>query len=67
MKRILLLIAVGLTYLANANNYRGMEPPTLETLEIKAELVNLPEQNPTILTTPTVWECRPGTTIPAST
>ncbi len=46
MKKLsLLLIAVGLTCQANADNYRDMESLTLETPEMKAELVKLPEQS----------------------
>ena len=46
MKKLsLLLSAVGLTCQANADNYRDMESLTLETPEMKAELVKLPEQS----------------------
>ena len=45
MKQLLLLFAVGLTCQANADNYRDMEPLTLEVPEMKAELVKLPEQS----------------------
>ena len=46
MKKLsLLLIAVGLTCQANGDNYRDMESLTLETPEMKAELVKLPEQS----------------------
>ena len=45
MKQFLLLIAVGLTCQANADNYRDMEFPTLEVPEMKAELVKLPERS----------------------
>ena len=45
MKQFLLLIAVALTTQAKADNYRDMEPLTLEVPEMKAELVNLPEQS----------------------
>jgi len=44
MRQFLLLIAVVLTVQAKANIYRDMEPLTLETPEMKAELVKLPEQ-----------------------
>ena len=45
MKQLLILIAIVLTCQAKADNYRDMEPLTLDTPEMKAELVNLPEQN----------------------
>ena len=45
MKQLLILIAMVLTCQAKADNYRDMEPLTLDTPEMKAELVNLPEQN----------------------
>ena len=44
MKQILLLLFVVLTCQAKADNYRDMKPLTLETPEMKAELVDLPEQ-----------------------
>ena len=44
MKQYLLFIAVALTCQVSAENYRGMEPLRLEAPEMKAELVNLPEQ-----------------------
>ena len=44
MKQILLLLFVVLTCQAKADNYRDMKPLTLETPEMKAELVELPEQ-----------------------
>ena len=40
------MIAVTLTVQANADNYRDMKPLTLETPEMKAELVDLPEARP---------------------
>ena len=46
MKQYLLFIAVALTCQVSAENYRGMEPLRLEAPEMKAELVNLPEQSP---------------------
>ena len=45
MKQLLLLIAVVLTCQAKADNYRDMNPLTLDTPEMKAELVDLPEQS----------------------
>jgi membrane-associated phospholipid phosphatase len=45
MKQLLILIALILTCQAKADNYRDMEPLTLDTPEMKAELVDLPEQN----------------------
>ena len=45
MKQLLIFIALFLTCQAKADNYRDMEPLTLDTPEMKAELVNLPEQN----------------------
>ena len=44
MKQLLLLVALGLSSLASANNDRNMEPLTLDVPEMKAELVNLPGQ-----------------------
>jgi len=44
MKQLLLLLFVVLTCQAKADNYRDMKPLTLETPEMKAELVELPEQ-----------------------
>jgi membrane-associated phospholipid phosphatase len=44
MKQLLLLLFVVLTCQAKADNYRDMKPLTLETPEMKAELVDLPEQ-----------------------
>lgn len=44
MRQYLLFIAVALTCQVSAENYRGMEPLRLEAPEMKAELVNLPEQ-----------------------
>ena len=49
MKQFLLFIAVALTCQVSAENYRGMEPLRLEAPEMKAELVNLPEQGSTRL------------------
>ena len=49
MKQYLLFIAVALTCQVSAENYRGMEPLRLEAPEMKAELVNLPEQGSTRL------------------
>ena len=45
MKHLLLLIAIGLTCQANADNYGDMESLTLEVPEMKAELVDLTEQS----------------------
>ena len=45
MKQLLIFIALFLTCQAKADNYRDMEPLTLDTPEMKPELVNLPEQN----------------------
>ena len=39
MKQLLLLLFVVLTCQAKADNYRDMKPLTLETPEMKAELV----------------------------
>jgi len=49
MKHLFLLIAILLTCQAKADNYRDMEPLTLEVPEMKAELVELPEQSSTRL------------------
>ena len=49
MKQYLLFIAVALTCQVSAENYRGMEPLRIEAPEMKAELVNLPEQGSTRL------------------
>ena len=45
MKQLLLLIALVLTCQANADNYRDMKPLTLDTPEMKAELVDMSEQS----------------------
>ena len=45
MKQLLLLIALVLTCQANADNYCDMKPLTLDTPEMKAELVDLSEQS----------------------
>ena len=45
IKQLLLLIAVVLASQVKADNYRDMKPLTLETPEMKAELVDLPEQS----------------------
>ena len=45
MKQLLLLIAVILTCQVKADNYRDMKPLTLDTPEMKAELVDLPDQS----------------------
>ena len=45
MKQLLFLIALVLTYQANADNYCDMKPLTLDTPEMKAELVDLSEQS----------------------
>ena len=45
MKQFLLLVAVVLTCQANADNYLNMESLTLDTPEMKAELVDLPERS----------------------
>ena len=44
MKQLFLLIALILTSQARADIYRDMEPLTLETPEMKAELVDLPSE-----------------------
>ena len=49
MKQLLLLIAIVLTCQAKAENYRDMEPLTLETPEMKAEMVELPGQSAVLL------------------
>ena len=49
MRQYLLFIAVALTCQVSAENYRDMEPLRLEAPEMKAELVNLPEQGSTRL------------------
>ena len=46
IRHYLTMIAVTLTVQANADNYRDMKPLTLETPEMKAELVDLPEARP---------------------
>ena len=45
MKQLFILIALVLAFQAKADNYRDMEPLTLETPEMKAELVDLPERS----------------------
>ena len=45
MKQLFLLIVLILAVQAKADNYRDMEPLTLETPEMKAELVDLPERS----------------------
>ena len=45
MKQLVILIALVLTVQVKADNYRDMEPLTLETPEMKAELVDLPERS----------------------
>ncbi len=45
IKQLLLLIAVVLASQVKADNYRDMKHLTLETPEMKAELVDLPEQS----------------------
>ena len=45
MRQFLLLLFVALAFQAKADDYRDMKPMTLETPEMKAELVDLPEQN----------------------
>lgn len=45
MRQLLLLLFVVLAFQAKADDYRDMKPMTLETPEMKAELVDLPEQN----------------------
>lgn len=45
MKQFLLLVAVVLTCQANADNYLNMESLTLDTPDMKAELVDLPERS----------------------
>ena len=49
MKQLFLLFAVVFAVQAKADNYRDMEPLTLETPEMKAELVDLPERSPILL------------------
>ena len=45
MKQFLLFIALTLTVQANAGDYRDMKPLKLETPEMKAELVKLPNRS----------------------
>lgn len=45
MRELLLLIAVFITFQAEADNYQDMEPLTLEKPEMKAELVDLSGQS----------------------
>jgi membrane-associated phospholipid phosphatase len=45
MKQLLLLITVVFALQAHADSYRDMKPLTLETPEMKPELVELPEQS----------------------
>lgn len=45
MKQLFILIALVLAVQAKADNYRDMESLTLETPEMKAELVDLPERS----------------------
>ena len=49
MKQLIILIALVLAVQAKADNYRDMEPLTLETPEMKAELVDLPERTSILL------------------
>ena len=49
MKQLVILIALVLAVQAKADNYRDMEPLTLETPEMKAELVDLPERTSILL------------------
>ena len=49
MKQLFILIALVLAVQAKADNYRDMEPLTLETPEMKAELVDLPERSSILL------------------
>ena len=49
MKQLVILIALVLAFQAKADNYRDMEPLTLETPEMKAELVDLPERSSILL------------------
>ena len=49
MKQLFILIALVLAFQAKADNYRDMEPLTLETPEMKAELVDLPERTSILL------------------
>jgi len=59
MKQLLLLIAIVLTCQAKADNYRDMEPLTLETPEMKAELVEmeaLPASTMDMATTTNKWK-----------
>ena len=49
MKQLIILIALVLAVQAKADNYRDMEPLTLETPEMKAELVDLPERSSILL------------------
>ena len=46
IRHYLTVFAVALTVQASADNYQDMEPLTLETPEMKAELVDLPETTP---------------------
>ena len=45
MRQLLILIAIVLSCQAKADSFRDMEPLKLETPEMKAELVDLPDQN----------------------
>ena len=45
MRHLLILIAIVLSCQAKADSFRDMEPLKLETPEMKAELVDLPDQN----------------------
>ncbi len=45
MRQLLILIALILSCQAKADSFRDMEPLKLETPEMKAELVDLPDQN----------------------
>ena len=49
MKQLVILIALVLAVQVKADNYRDMEPLTLETPEMKAELVDLPERTSILL------------------
>ena len=49
MKQLFILIVLVLAVQAKADNYRDMEPLTLETPEMKAELVDLPERTSILL------------------
>ena len=45
IRNVIMVLALTLTAQAHADNYQDMEPLTLNAPEMKAELVELPEQN----------------------